>query len=358
MRTKIVNSLIIFITLFIGIGGTLVYTYYFPLKTKEITTIKEVVVEENDRIKTAIDKIYDAVVLLESYQGTRLIGSGTGFIYKLDNERGYIMTNHHVVDGATTINATLSNGEQVAVTVLGSDEFADLAVLAIRKEAVLQVAEIATTDNLEIGDTVFTVGSPLGKQYIGTVTKGILSGKNRTVEVSLTNGDFIMEVLQTDAAINPGNSGGPLLNINGQVIGVNSLKVVKDEIEGMGFAIPIEIAMGAVDRLEKGEKIERPMIGLKLINVTDKYSLYLSSITIPSSITEGVVIAEIENDKPASLAGLLKSDVIIEINGQKTKDVAHFRYNLYKYKIGDTITIKYLRGDEVKEAKVLLNKSL
>jgi serine protease Do len=358
MRTRIVNSLIVFITLLVGVGGTLVFTYYFPLQVKEIETVREVIVEENDRIKSAIDKVYDAVVLLEAYQGTRLISSGTGFIYKEDNTQGYIMTNHHVVAKATKINATLSNGQQVEVKVLGSDELSDLAVLSINKEAVLQVATLATTDELELGDTLFTVGSPLGKQYIGTVTKGILSGKNRTIEVTLDNGDFIMEVLQTDAAINPGNSGGPLLNIKGEIIGINSLKLVKDTIEGMGFAIPIEIAMGAVDRLEKGEKIERPMIGISLINVSNKYGLYLQSITLPETITEGVVIGAIEIDKPASVAGLLKGDVIVEINGVKTKDMAHFRFNLYKHKVGDTITVKYYRGEELKEAQVLLDKSL
>jgi serine protease Do len=358
MRTRIVNSLIVFITLFIGIGGTLVYTYYFPLQVKEIQTVKEVIVEENDRIKGAIDNIYDAVVLLESYQNNRLIGSGTGFIYKKDNDKGYILTNHHVIANATKINATLSNGQEIEVKVLGSDLISDLAVLSIDKDAVLQVANIATTDDLELGDTVFTVGSPIGKQYIGTVTKGILSGKNRTIEVSLANGDFIMQVLQTDAAINPGNSGGPLLNINGDVIGINSLKLVKDTIEGMGFAIPIEIAMGAVDRLEKGEKIERPMIGISLINVTDKYNLFLRSLTVPTSVTEGVVIEAVEDDNPAANAGLLRGDIIVEINGTKTKDLAHFRFNLYKQKVGDTITIKYYRGEELKEVEVLLDKSL
>jgi serine protease Do len=358
MRTRIVNSLIVFITLFIGIGGTLVYTYYFPLQVKEIQTVKEVIVEENDRIKGAIDNIYDAVVLLESYQNNRLIGSGTGFIYKKDNDKGYILTNHHVIANATKINATLSNGQEIEVKILGSDLISDLAVLSIDKDAVLQVANIATTDDLELGDTVFTVGSPIGKQYIGTVTKGILSGKNRTIEVSLANGDFIMQVLQTDAAINPGNSGGPLLNINGDVIGINSLKLVKDTIEGMGFAIPIEIAMGAVDRLEKGEKIERPMIGISLINVTDKYNLFLRSLTVPTSVTEGVVIEAVEDDNPAANAGLLRGDIIVEINGTKTKDLAHFRFNLYKQKVGDTITIKYYRGEELKEVEVLLDKSL
>jgi serine protease Do len=345
--------------LLIGAGTALTYTYYFPLRIEETRVINEVTIEEKDRIKDAIDQVYDAVVLLETYANNRLIGTGTGFIYKQDIEQGYIMTNHHVVDKGTKIIATLSNGKEVEVEVLSSDEMLDLAVLSIPKEDIIQLAKIGTTDSLELGDTLFTVGSPLGKQYMGTVTKGILSGKDRTVTVSLSNGTFIMEVLQTDAAINPGNSGGPLLNINGEVIGINSLKVVKDEIEGMGFAIPIDLAMSFVPRLEKGEKIERPMIGLSLIDVTNTYALFLSEISINNpSLKEGVVIAEIEEETPSSEADFEVGDVIVSINGVKTKDLAHFRFNLYKYKVGDTITIRYYRGTVEKTTQILLNKSL
>ena len=358
MRIRI-NTILIILTIFLlGVSSTLAVVYFMPKEITEIKEVKEVNIEETDRIKDAIDKVYDAVVLLESYSANKLIGSGTGFIYKKDDNQGYIITNHHVVDGAAIVKATLSNGKEVTVKVLGSDEFADLAVLSIDKESVTQIAQIANSDSLELGDTVFTIGSPLGKQYIGTVTKGILSGKNRTVAVSLTNGDFIMEVLQTDAAINPGNSGGPLLNINGEVIGVNSLKVVKDEIEGMGFAIPIEIAMATVDRLEKGEIIQRPMLGISLLDVSNTYSLYVNSIFLPNSIEEGVVLLEVEAGKPAAKAGLIKGDVIFEINGTKTKDMAHFRYNLYKYKVGDTIKVKYHRGTEIKETNIILSEGL
>lgn len=358
MRIRINTILIILSIFLLGVSSTLAIVYFIPREVTEIKEIKEVNIEESDRIKDAVDKVYDAVVLLESYNANKLIGSGTGFIYKKDDDQGYIITNHHVVDGAAVVKATLSNGKEIEATVLGSDEFADLAVLSIDKESVTQVAEIANSDDLELGDTVFTVGSPLGKQYIGTVTKGILSGKNRTVAVSLTNGDFIMEVLQTDAAINPGNSGGPLLNINGEVIGVNSLKVVKDEIEGMGFAIPIEIVMATVDRLEKGETIQRPMLGVSLLDVSNTYSLYVNAIYLPNSIEEGVVLLEVEANKPAAKAGLQKGDVIFEINGVKTKDMAHFRYNLYKYKVGDTITVKYHRGTEIKETNIILSEGL
>lgn len=359
MRTKFIYIFSIIMAILIGAASTFTYLYYFPFKVEETIITENISFEEQDRIFDSVNKVYDSVVLLESYLNNRLIGSGTGFVYKQDDKNGYIMTNHHVVAKADTVKATMSTGKEIEVKVLGTDEILDLAVLSLPKSEVMQVAKIGTTDTLELGDTLFTVGSPLGKQYIGTVTKGILSGKDRTVTATLSNGNFIMEVLQTDAAINPGNSGGPLLNIAGEVIGVNSMKLVKDEIEGMGFAIPIDLAMSFVTRLEKGEKIERPMLGLGLIDLTDTYSLYLSGISVNnSSLREGVVIANIENDSPASTKNFQVGDVITEINGFKTKDLAHLRFNLYKYKVGETITVRYFRGEEAKTAKVTLDKSL
>lgn len=355
MRTKFLYTLSVVMALLIGGVLALTYSYYFPLKNSETKIINEVKIEEEGSLKYAIKESYDAVVLLETNVRGRQTGSGTGFVYKIDEKQGYILTNHHVINNGNQIKATLSNGKEVLVEVLGSDEMLDLAVLAIKKEDVLKVAQLGTTDEIELGDNVFTIGSPLGKEYMGTVTKGILSGKDRTITVSLSNGDFVMEVLQTDAAINPGNSGGPLLNAKGQVIGINSLKLVKDEIEGMGFAIPIDLAKSFLPRLEKGEKIERPVIGLSLIEVTNTYGLLLSGISVNDpNITDGVVVAKIEDNSPVAKTEIKVGDVITEVNSIKTKDLAHFRFNLYKYKAGDTITITYINQGQEKTARVTL----
>lgn len=359
MRTKLIYVGSIITTLIIGVGLTFLFINYYPFKpTEVIKTIKEVNITEAESIKTSIAKIDKAVYVLESYSGSRLIGSGTGFVYKQDDKYGYIITNHHVVNGSTSMKAIGTDGKTIIAKVLGSDEYADLAVLSIPKEDVLQVAMIGKSDTLAVGDTLFTVGSPLGKEYIGTVTKGILSGKNRTISVDLTNGSFIMEVLQTDAAINPGNSGGPLLNINGEVIGVNSLKLVRDTIEGMGFAIPIEIVMGTVDRLEKGIVIKRPLMGVDLLDVTDTYGLYFNNILLPDAIKEGTVIAGVEKGLPAYAAGIRKGDIILSINNIPTPDAAHFRFILYKYSIGDVIKVKYLSQGKAREISIVLDKSL
>ena len=275
MKKKILYMSNVLLALIIGILGTLLYFNYNNKNVEVVSkNLQNVTITETNTIKSAIDKIYDSVVVVEVSSRTSS-GTGSGFVYKKENGKGYIITNHHVIEGADTIYVTNSEGVKEEATLLGSDEYSDIAVLSVNDDFVIGVATIGDSTKSELGDTVFTVGSPLGSKYQGTVTKGIISGKDRQVTVSLTNGSFIMEVLQIDAAINPGNSGGPLVNINGEVIGVNSLKLVEDEIEGMGFAIPIELAMSTVDSLEKGEKIVRPQIG---VEVVDKNSIVVSPL--------------------------------------------------------------------------------
>lgn len=345
---------------FLGVIGTIVTVHYFPVKTSMMEkTISEVEITEADTIKSGVDKVYDAVVVIESYKGNQLSGTGTGFVYKKDDKHGYIITNNHVISGAGGIKVVNMNNESVEATVLGSDEYEDIAVLSVDVKSVLAVAEIGSSEKASIGDTVFTVGSPVGSEYMGTVTKGILSGKDRTVDVNLDNGsEYIMQVLQTDAAINPGNSGGPICNINGEVIGVNSLKLVQDTIEGMGFAIPIELVMTSVDRLEKGESIVRPILGIETLDADNTYALYRNNILLDDDIDSGVVIVNVQDDTPANKAGLTKGDVILEIEGTKVKDGAHLKYILYKYTVGDTIKLKYYRNKKIEDVSIKLNKAV
>lgn len=347
-------------SLFAGIIGTLLVVHYFPINSQIIEkTVSEVNVTENDTIKSGIDKVYNAVVVIESYKGSKLSGTGTGFVYKKDDKTGYIITNNHVISGATTVKVVNMNNETVEAKVLGSDEYEDVAVLAIDTNAVLSVAEIGSSEDANIGDTVFTVGTPVGTEYMGTVTKGILSGKDRTVDVSLDNGSaYVMQVLQTDAAINPGNSGGPICNINGEVIGVNSLKLVQDTIEGMGFAIPIELVMTSVDRLEKGQVIVRPILGVETLDADNTYSLYRNNILLDEDIEKGVVIVNVQDNTPAASAGLQKGDVILKIENTEIDDGAHLKYILYKYTVGDTVKMTIYRNKKIEEITVKLSKAV
>ena len=357
MKEKTKNIITVILAFFIGIMGTLVVMKYIPQKQQQTTqTTQTVNITETNTLKSAIEKIYDAVTLVETYKNNNTISTGTGFVYKKDEKTGYIITNHHVIEGGDKYKVLLTNGEEIEATLLGSDEYSDIAVLSIPQESVIQVAQLGSSTSSEIGDTVFAVGSPLGKEYMGTVTKGILSGKDRTVTVTTTS--QMIEVLQTDAAINPGNSGGPLVNINGEVIGVTSMKLVQSEIEGMGFAIPIEIVNSLLERLELGQKIERPLIGIEMTDVSNTYYLYRKGIIIPEEIESGVVITKTNDNNPAQKAGLEKGNIILSINDTQIEDTAHFKYLLYKYKVGDTIKIKYMRNNKIHETNLKLDKKV
>ena len=369
---KKTNGLSLIICLFVAFigGGLLMYYIAYNTDTLNIggtTTVSgngtcracsgTVIVNEGS-LSAAVEKIYDAVMMVRNYKGEQIQSTGSGFVYKTDDEYGYLLTNHHVVDGATKITLIRSDDEEIEGTVLGSDSYLDLAVVRVAKKDVLDVASIGTSEKSKLGDTVFTVGSPLGYEYRGTVTDGILSGKDRMVTVSISgnSNDYVMEVLQTNAAVNPGNSGGPLLNASGEVIGIISLKLVETEVENMGFAIPIEYAMSHIESLEKGETIVRPMLGISMINVSDTYSLYRSGIMLDKSITEGVVVVEVSKDSGASKSDLQKGDVITKLNDEKIENYAYLRYELYKYNVGDTITVTYIRDGKEHTTKVTLTE--
>ena len=328
-------------TIFSSILAVIIYLYYFPVNSKIITeskTINETKLTE-ESIESSINSVYDSVVTVESYYNNQNIGSGTGFIYKTDDKKGYILTNHHVIESADKVQVILSSNEVVDVTILGSDEYTDLAVLSINKDKVTKVATLGDSENITIGSTVIAVGSPMGSDYSGSVTRGIVSGKDRMIE----NNSIITKVIQTDAAINPGNSGGPLVNLAGEVIGITSMKLAQEEIEGMGFAIPINDVKIYLEYLEKSEEIKRPSIGISVIEATDRYSLYRNQIAISGDVKSGVVIVDTVSNASAAKAGLKRGDVITKFDDNDITNISTLRYYLYQYKTGDTIKVTYIR---------------
>ncbi len=358
MKNKIIYICSVIISLFVGISGTLLVVYYIPSNDDGQKVVQEVTITESDTIAPAVNKVYDSVVTVLNY-GNQLQATGTGFVYKTDDKYGYILTNNHVISGSKKIEVTNTENVTVEATLLGSDEYADLAVLRVDKSFVLQVATLGNSTDSEIGDTVFAVGTPVDVKYAGSVTKGIISGKNRMVNVTLDDGGaFMMEVIQTNTAINPGNSGGPLVNINGEVIGINTLKLVEDEIEGMGFAIPIEMATSVLDRLENGEEIERPLLGVSMVDANNDYALFSYKIYLDKDYEKGVVVVDVEKDSPAGVAGLQKDDVILKINDVEIEDSTHLKYILYKYSVGDTIKLEYERDGKTNTVEVKLNKAI
>lgn len=323
-----------------------------------VITKNKTQVYEKGSLAASVEKIYDAVVLIQTYKNDELAGSGTGFVYKTDDKYGYLLTNNHVVENTEKVTVTFSNDEEAEVTVLGKDAYLDLAVLRVDKKYVSLVANIGSSEDCNLGDTVFTVGAPMGYEYRGSVTSGILSGKDRlvSVAVSSSSNDWVMRVLQTDTSISPGNSGGPLLNVNGEVIGVCSMKLVDDKIEGMGFAIPIEYAMSHVEQLEKGEAIEWPFLGVGMANITDTMTLYKYNVRVPDSVKSGVVVVSVEKDSAAEKAGIKVGDVITKIAGKNTDDVAYLRYELYQHSAGDEVEVTVLRDGKEKTFNITLGK--
>ena len=269
----------------------------------------------------------------------------------------YIITNHHVVDNGDTFKITYTDGNEVDATIIGSDEYSDIAVLKVDLKDNYKEVEIGSSNNMRVGDTTFTVGAPLGEDYSWTVTRGILSGKERLVEISLTNSyqtDYIMNVLQTDSPVNSGNSGGPICNANGEVIGVVNAKISYTGVEGIGFAIPIEVAIEKAEQIINGNKTSYPYLGISMLNATDarNYINYRKYVSI--DIKTGVIVIDIVKDSLAEKNGMKSGDIITHINDKSIKNVAYLRYELYKYKIGDTIKIKILRDNEEKEISIKL----
>ena len=320
----------------------------------------KVVVDESG-ISEAVEKVYDGVLMIRNYQNNEVASTGTGFVYKIEGDSAYVMTNQHVVDNADKVTLITSKDEEIDGEVLGGDSYVDIAIIKIKKYDGIKALQLGNSENAKLGDLVFTIGSPLGYEYRGSVSTGHLAGKDRLVSVSTdstTSGsDWVMKVLQTDAAINPGNSGGPLMNTNGEVIGVISMKFVQTEVEGMGFAIPIEYVNSKIETLEKGEKIEWPLLGVSMINVSDAKGSYRYNFDIPNDIDSGVVVAGIESGSGAADSDLKEGDIITKLNGEEVQDSAYLRYELYKYSVGDKIEITYIRDGKEHTTKVVLTSS-
>lgn len=361
--TNIVGIIIVvvIISALLGAGSVIAVAHYYPdFMTNTVTNInkteKEVTVTDNG-IADAVEKVYDSVVVVETFNRGTAIGTGTGFIYKHTGDTYYIITNQHVVEGGDAVKIVLTDSDvEVDAKIVGGDPYADVAVLSYKSDKELKVATIGSSKDMRVGDTVFAIGAPLGNVYSWTVTRGILSGKDREVTVSIGNSqtsDWIMQVLQTDTAINSGNSGGPLCNSNGEVIGINNMKLVSSGVEGMGFSIPIEDAIDYADKLVNGESVERPYLGVSMYDVSNTYYAYAYKNS-STNLDSGVGISSVEQGSPADKSGLIAGDTIIGVNDDKVKDVATLRYKLYKYKVGDTIKITYVRNNKTETIKVTL----
>lgn len=288
------------------------------------------------------------------------VSEGSGVIYKKSGGTAYIVTNNHVVSGSNAVKVILSSGKEVSASIVGTDSTTDLAVLKINSAHVTTVASFGNSNDIAAGQDVLAIGSPMGSEYANTVTKGIISAKKRTITAK--SGSAATSVIQTDAAINSGNSGGPLINMAGQVIGINSMKLASDNngsnVEGMGFSIPSNEVVRVINQLVKHGKITRPSLGVGMIDLSSVSKDQQSSVLkLPSKVTKGAVVMTVTSGGSADTAGLKKYDVITKIGDKKVSDVSSLRTGLYKYKVGQSVKVTYYRKGKLHTTNVKLTHS-
>lgn len=272
-------------------------------------------------------------------------GVGSGVIYKIDGDKTYIVTNNHVIEQAMNIEVSLHDGERVPAKLIGTDVFTDLAVLEIATIDGMEPLPFGKTTQLQMGQDVIAIGNPLGLNLSSTVTKGIISGLDRTVPVETSQGNWELNVLQTDAAINPGNSGGALLNLQGEVIGINTLKIASEKVEGLGFAIPSEEVQTVVDELLENGEIKRPMLGVRVIDLSQYANPYAA--LQGREVMTGLSVDSVEPDSIAQKAGMQRGDIIKKLNDAEIESMYDLRKFLYRdVKEGDVVTATVLRNEK------------
>ena len=386
---KLLKFVILFVVGFLGgIGG-----YYFASSTltqgnstsnqANTTSVSDVQYSNDTSTTQAVEKVQDAVVSVINYQTQSsnslssifgniessdelaVAGEGSGVIYKKDGDTAYIVTNNHVISGAEKIDILLASGEKLSGELVGADTYSDIAVIKIAADKVTTIAEFANSDTIKVGETAIAIGSPLGSVYANTVTQGIISSLSRTVTSQTEDGQTIStNAIQTDTAINPGNSGGPLINIQGQVIGINSSKITSSSvsssgvaIEGMGFAIPSNDVVQIINQLETNGKVTRPALGVQMVNLTDLSTSQLEKAGLANTdLTSGVLIVSTQPGLPAD-GKFEPYDVIIEIDGETIENKSDLQSELYKHQIGDTITISYYRNNKKMTVDIKLTHS-
>ncbi|KUP09399.1 serine protease [Bacillus coahuilensis m2-6] len=317
-------------------------------------------------VTDAVEKAGDTVVGISNIQSSSFwtaeameAGTGSGVIYKIENGTAFVVTNYHVVQGADELEVTLADGTKKPAEILGGDVWTDLAVISIDSEGIEDVAEFGDSSALKQGEPVIAIGNPLGLQFSGSVTQGIVSGIERTIPVDIDSdgmADWNADVLQTDAAINPGNSGGALVNISGQLIGINSMKIAQSEVEGIGLAIPINSAIPIIDDLETHGEVKRPTMGVNLLNVSEVSSYHQQeTLKLPEEVKTGVVINEVVPNSPAAIGGLEELDVIVEMDGEKIDDIIQLRQFLYTKKtVGDGLELTIYRNGQQEKVTITL----
>ena len=380
--------LVIFLTFILGVISTLTFNWITGNKSfskNGKTTVSNVIYDTKSNTTKAVKNVKNTVVSVINYQktdnsyynydsgsqeknksedGLGVYGEGSGVIYKKDGDSAYLVTNNHVVKDAEKLEIMMANGKKVVGKLVGSDTYSDLAVIKISSKYVTTVAEFANSDKIKVGEPAIAIGSPLGSDYANSVTEGIVSSLSRTVTSQNENGETIStNAIQTDAAINPGNSGGALINIKGQVIGINSSKIASSNnsnsgvaVEGMGFAIPSNDVVSIINQLEENGEVVRPALGISMANLSEASTSGRDTLKIPSDVTSGIVVLSTQSGMPAD-GKLKKYDVITEIDGKKVASISDLQSILYKHKKGDKIKLTFYREKDKQTVEIQLTKT-
>lgn len=375
---KLGNITLIFVVGFLGgILGTFLTSNSSTSNTesKQVhsTTVKTAY-KNTTSTSEAVDKVKNAVVSVITYsdssnQGlfekeensdSQISSEGSGVIYKKEGKYAYLVTNTHVINGAKKVDILLADGNKVPGEVVGSDVYSDIAVVRISADKATAVAEFGDSNQLTVGETAIAIGSPLGTDYANSVTQGIISSQGRNVKLKADNGQNIStRALQTDAAINPGNSGGPLINIQGQVIGITSSKISNNgqtSVEGMGFAIPANDVVNIIKQLEEKGKVVRPALGIQMMDLSNLSTSDLSQLKLPEKISGGVLVRSTLENMPAS-DKLQRYDVITKIDDTDIESTADLQSALYSHQINDTIKVTFYRDGKQQTTSIKLTKS-
>lgn len=335
--------------------------------TKAVKVIQDAVVsvvnyQKNDSLNSAMDIFSQGDSSTKENDGLSIYSEGSGVIYKKDGDSAYLVTNNHVIDKAERIEIVLADGSKVVGKLIGADTYSDLAVVKISSDKIKTVAQFADSSKINIGEVAIAIGSPLGTEYANSVTEGIVSSLSRTVTLKNEEGQTVStNAIQTDAAINPGNSGGPLINIEGQIIGINSSKISQSKssgnaVEGMGFAIPANDVIKIINQLESKGEVVRPALGISMVNLSDLSTNALDQLKVPKNVTSGIVVAKVVDNMPAS--GKLKQyDIITEIDGEEVSSTSDLQSILYGHDINDTIKVTFYRGNDKKSTTIELTKT-
>ena len=322
-------------------------------------TVENVNYDVKSSTTDVIEKVNSSVVGVLVYANGTASGSGSGVVYRVDGKTAYIITNAHVVSGATDVQVVFSNKESVNATIVGSDTYSDIAVLKLTADFDMTAIKCGDSSLLDQGETVLAIGSPLGIEYAGTVTQGIVSGIDRTVSVDLNDDgqeDWDMNVIQTDAAINPGNSGGALVNMAGELVGITSMKLSNTSVEGMGFALPIDDVITSVEQIIENGKVTRPQIGISGVSLSGYSSYQLRYYRINTDLTDGIYVSRVTSGGAASKAGIQEGDIIVKFDGKEVTTYKSFLTELYSKEPGDKVSVVVNRNGTEKTIEVTLGE--